>query len=117
MFLWSRLRQFKWTPNRVWLAVFVTWLFLLTGFTHELGAGSPGMIQFSRLNALLRDRQTQLANSDAEIEKIDVEAKELEKSRVVQEREIRKTMGYVGDNELIFDFSNSQSTALRRSAN
>ncbi|MBC7385003.1 MAG: hypothetical protein H7301_02435 [Cryobacterium sp.] len=114
MFRLSQLRKFQWTPNRAWLVVFATWLFLLTGLTHQWGAGSPGLIQFSRLNGLLHERQAQLADSDAEIEKIDGEAKELEKSRVVQEREIRKTMGYVGDNELIFDFSLSRSAALRR---
>lgn len=106
--------HFKWTPNRAWLAIFAVWLFLLSGITHEFGAGSPGLLQFSRLNGLLKERQAQLVDSDSEIERLDGEAALLEKSKVVQEREVRKTMGYVGDNEMIFDFSLSQSAPLRR---
>lgn len=108
------IRHFEWTPNRVWVAIFAFWLFLLTGVTHQIGAGSPGLLQFMRLNALLHDRQASLAASDAEISKLEEEAGVLEKNRTVQEKEIRKTMGYVGENEIIFDFSLSQSAALRR---
>lgn len=109
-----RLREFRWTPNRVWVALFALWLFLLTGVTHRIGAGSPGVLQYWSLNSLLRDRQSHLAGIDREIAKLEEEAHALEKSRIVQEREIRKTMGYVGENEIIFDFSLSQSTTLRR---
>jgi cell division protein FtsB len=108
------IRRIRWTPTRVWLAVFACWLFLLTGSTHRIGAGSPGLIQYWSLNALLRDRQAQLVLIDNQIAKLEGEAGALEKSRIVQEREIRKTMGYVGENEIIFDFSLSQSVALRR---
>lgn len=114
MFRFSQLRKVKWTPNRVWIAIFAFWLFLLTGLTHEFGAGSPGLLQFTRLNGLLKDRQEQLADSDAQVLKVEAESALLEKSRVVLEREVRKTMGYVGENEMIFDFSLSQSAALRR---
>lgn len=112
---WFRIiRTFEWTPNRVWLGVFAIWFFLLSGVTHEFGAGSPGLLQLSRLNSLLSERQSQLAASDAEIERLEAESALLEKSKVVQEREVRKTMGYVGENEMIFDFSLSQSATLRR---
>lgn len=113
-FIFTGLRRFRWTPNRAWMAIFAFWLFLLTGITHEFGAGSPGLLQFSRLNGLLRDRQQTLADSDAEIEKVEAESALLEKSKGVLEREVRKTMGYVGENEMIFDFSLSQSATLRR---
>jgi len=106
--------NFEWTPNRVWLAVFAVWLFLLSGITHEFGAGSPGLFQYARLSSLLKERHSQLVDSDSEIERLDGEAVLLEKSKVIQEREVRKTMGYVGENELIFDFSLSQSAPLRR---
>lgn len=106
--------RFECTPNRVWLGVFAIWLFLLSGITHEFGAGSPGLLQFSRLNGLLQERQAQLLESDAEILKMDTEALLLQTSKFAQEREVRKTMGYVGDNEIIFDFSLSQSAPLRR---
>jgi cell division protein FtsB len=103
-----------WSPNRVWIALFGIWLFLLSGVTQHLGAGSPGLLQYLRLSALLQNRQTQAINTDLEITAFEIESAALEKSRVTQEREIRKTMGYVADNELIFDFSLSQTARLRR---
>lgn len=115
--VFSRLRviwKFEWTPNRVWFAVFGFWLFMLSGITQHAGLGSPGMLQYLRLNALLEDRHAQAAEIDAEIVRLDEESVSLEKSRTVQEREIRKTMGYVGENEMIFDFSLSSSASLRR---
>ncbi|GEM_PF-1809732 len=113
----SRLRvlhRFDWTPNRVWLAVFAFWLFMLSGVTQQFGVGSPGIVQFLGLNHLLEDRQTQSTEIDSEITRLDSDSAALEKSRVVQEREIRKTMGYVAENEMIFDFSLSSSSTLRR---
>lgn len=107
-------RNFEWTPNRVWIAVFGVWLFMLSGVTQHVGVGSPGLVQFLRLNALLQDRQTQATELDAEVARLEEDAAALAKSRVVQEREIRKTMGYVGENEMIFDFSLSSSSTLRR---
>jgi cell division protein FtsB len=108
------LRKIDWTPNRVWIAVFAFWLFMLSGVSQHLGFGSPGLVQFLRLNSLLGDRQTQASDIDTAITELETESSSLEKSRVVQEREIRKTMGYVGENEMIFDFSLSTSSALRR---
>jgi cell division protein FtsB len=110
----TRLRRMSWTPNRVWVGIFAFWIFLLSGLTYELGAGSPGILQFSRLRGLLTEKRQQLAGYEVEIEKIEKEGRILETSAVAQEREIRKTMGYVGEGELIFDFSSSQSAALRR---
>lgn len=108
------LRKIEWTPNRVWIGLFAFWLFMLSGMSEGFGFGSPGLIQFLRLNSLLADRQAQSAEIDTEIGKIEEEAIALEKSRPLQEREIRKTMGYVGENEIIFDFSLSSSSTLRR---
>lgn len=110
------LRSFEWTPNRLWIAIFGCWLFMLSGVLQPLGIGSPGVVQFLRLYSLLGDRQAQSNALDAEIAKLDEESASLEKSRVVLEREIRRTMGYVGENEMIFDFSLSSSSTLRRSA-
>lgn len=107
-------RKLEWTPNRVWAGIFVFWLFMLSGVGQSFGFGSPGLLQFLRLNALLSDRHAQSAEIDLEITKFEADSSALEKSRVVQEREIRKSMGYVGENEIIFDFSLSSSSALRR---
>ncbi len=110
----SQLRNVEWTPTRVWIGIFGFWLFLLTGVTHQMGAGSPGLFQYGQLSALLDQRHAEATETDLEIAKLEAESDSLAKSRVVQEREIRKTMGYVAENEMIFDFSLSGVVSLRR---
>lgn len=114
MSLFLRFHHFRWTPNKVWLGIFAFWFFLLSGVTHEIGAGSPGILQYLRLSHLLAERHAQVVATEAEIIRLEGEATALLGSRSTQEREIRKTMGYVGENEMIFDFSFSQSAPLRR---
>jgi len=110
----SVFRNIEWTPNRVWLAVFAIWLFMLSGVSQSVGLGSPGLLQLLRLSSLLEERQAHSLEIDQEIAKLESESIALEKSRTLQEKEIRKTMGYVGENEVIFDFSLSSSSTLRR---
>jgi cell division protein FtsB len=98
----------------VWIAVFAFWLFMLSGITRHFGVGSPGLFQYLEMNALLDERQSESAGLDADIARLEKNSAALEKSPAVQEREIRKTMGYVGENEMIFDFSRSSSSILRR---
>jgi cell division protein FtsB len=87
---------------------------MLSGVTKYFGVGSPGLIQYVQMSTLLHERQTESQETDVEIARLDSESALLEKSSTVLEHEIRKTMGYVGENEMIFDFSLSSSAALRR---
>jgi hypothetical protein len=48
------------------------------------------------------------------IAKLEADSVALETDRAVQEREIRRVLGYTSKNEIIFDFSLSQSATLRR---
>ncbi len=102
------------TPNRLWVAIFSLWLFLLSGVFHGFFGGSPGVFQWLQLRALLSDRQTELEKSQLEIAKLEADSVALETDRAVQEREIRRVLGYTSKNEIIFDFSLSQSATLRR---
>lgn len=109
----EKIRRFQLTPTRLWLAIFGLWLILLSGIFAGLG-GSPGVIQALRLQSLLSQKQTELATLEANVEAIGQESAELEKNPIVQEREIRKVLGYAGPDEIIFDFSLSQSATLRK---
>ena len=102
------------TPNRLWLAIFSLWLFLLSGVFHGFFGGSPGIFQWAQLRGLLSDRQTELEKAQLDIAKLDADSAALETDRAVQEREIRRVLGYTSKDEIIFDFSLSQSAALRR---
>src|SRR4051812_16212824 len=88
------------TPNRVWGLVFAFWTLFLSGVV-----ASPGTLQAVRLHDLLADRQTHVEQVQEDIRKLQTEAEELEKNKVVQQREIRRVLGYAANDELIFDFS------------
>ncbi len=103
------------TPNRLWLGIFAVWLLFLSGLP-ALWGGSPGFTQAIRLKALLADRTNRMAGLEAEIARIETESELLEKSRVAQEREIRRTLGYAGTDEIIFDFSSAERTPAVKNA-
>jgi cell division protein FtsB len=92
------------TPNRVWLMVFGLWMIFLSGAFAGI-VGSPGIVQAIRLNGLLESKQTQLSLIEEGVLRLQAEMERLDKSRVAQEREIRRTLGYAAPDEIIFDFS------------
>lgn len=98
--------------TRLWIGAFVIWGILLTGIFSGMG-GSPGIIQSFSLHSILTEKQIELTSIEAEVEKTDAESAILEKSSRAQEKEVRKTLGYVGSDEIIFDFSSSRTALLR----
>ena len=97
-------------PTKIWIGVFGFWAVLLSGVLNSVG-GSPGILQSLRLNSLLQSRQTQLNSLEEEIAQMETEGHHLEKSRLAQEREIRRVLGYAGSDEIIFDFTATQQAA------
>jgi cell division protein FtsB len=89
---------------RLWLVLFGFWLFFLSGIPAGL-THSPGMLQSFRLKKLLASKVAQGAKMEKEIHLLDTERTQLEKNRMVQEREIRRVLGYAASDEIIFDFS------------
>ncbi len=93
-------------PHRVWLGIFGVWAFLLTGAVSGIfGVGGPGVIQGIRLQNLLHARAAHLEDIQAQLTSLQAESERLEKSTVVQQREIRRVLGYAASDEMIFDFS------------
>lgn len=95
------------TPGRLWIAVFVVWGIILTGVFAGF-FGPPGIVQAVRLRSLLAQKTGKTALIETEIARLDAEIKRLEKSTVAQEREVRRVLGYVGSDELVFDFKETQ---------
>src|SRR5271155_4946722 len=95
------------TPNRLWLGIFGVWLVLLSGLLSSF-IGSPGIYQAWQLREILNSKQAQVEKSENQLMALQEDAGLLEKSKVTQQREIRRILGYAGSNELIFDFSGSQ---------
>lgn len=90
-------------PAKIWLLVFGGWLVLLSGIGASV-VGSPGVLQAMRLSSLLDQKESRQKSLETQIQRLEADREVLEKSRVAQEREIRKTLGYAAADELIFDF-------------
>lgn len=96
--------RFSISPNQLWLGFFGLWIFFLSGVLTPL-VGTPGILQALRLKDLLDAKQKQITFHQEELAKLENESQLLEKNHVVQQREIRKVLGYAAKDELIFDFS------------
>lgn len=103
----------RFTKNQYWLGAFALWSFWLTGAMYTF-TGAPGLIQWFRLQSMIYQKQQELTRYEAEIAELEAEALALQTNPTIQEKEIRKTLGYVGENEIVFDFSTSHSPVLRR---
>jgi cell division protein FtsB len=94
----------KLNPHRIWAGIFGVWAFFLTGALSGV-FGGPGVIQGIRLQNLLQSRVASLDSIQTEVNQLQSESERLEKSSVVQQREIRRVLGYAAPDEVIFDFS------------
>ncbi len=95
----------------IWLAVFALWTLFITGLFSNL-IGSPGIIQALRLRSLLNSKESELHETEIDIQHLDAERLKLEKSKVTQEKEIRRVLGYAASDEIIFDFTTSDRLVL-----
>jgi cell division protein FtsB len=92
----------KWV-QKAWLGFFLFWLLALTGMFHQF-AGSPGVVQYRDLNQLLHQTKQESIDLEFEMDRMRGVIQQLESNPVAQEREVRKVLGYVGDDEVVFDF-------------
>ncbi len=90
--------------DRVWIAVFGIWLVLLSGILNRW-TSSPGMLQWWSISRLASARHETVAQIETRIMELSSEQTRLEKSPVAQRREIRRVLGYLASDEILFDFS------------
>jgi hypothetical protein len=90
--------------NRAWAFFFGFWALLLTGM-FEPTIQSPGLKQWIRVKTALQAKRQDIADTEARSELLQVIAEQLESNPYAQEREIRKVLGFLGDQEVVFDFS------------
>ncbi len=100
-------RLFAITPNELWLTLFACWILFLSGIVAGI-VGTPGVIQAVRLRSLLYAKESQVHQMEAEVRTLDAERERLIESRVAQEREIRRVLGYAASDEIIFDFASTE---------
>ncbi len=101
-------RFFELTPNRLWVGIFAIWGLFLSGLLADF-VGSPGALQAIRLRRLLDAKEAQMAKLEETVLQLQAEAELLEKNKLAQQREIRRVLGYVAQDEIVFDFSSGET--------
>ena len=94
----------KINPHRVWLCFFAIWMVLLTGLL-VFWFHSPGLKQWYQVESSLNGLRQEIAAIEAKTTLQLTVAHQLENNSVAQEREIRKVLGYLGEQELVFEFN------------
>ena len=79
-------------------------MILITGLL-DFWIKSPGLKQWYRVETTLKDRRQEIASIESRTESLNNIVRQLESNTVAQEREIRKVLGYLGENELVFEFN------------
>ena len=90
-------------PNRAWLFFFGIWALLLTGM-FDSWLQSPGLKQWYKVKTSLQTRRQEIDEVEARSNMLQQIAVQLDSNPIAQEREIRKVLGFLGDNEVVFDF-------------
>ncbi len=98
------MKQKKLTPNRLWLGFFAVWTILLTGLL-DFWFHSPGLKQWYRVESSLHGVRQEIATIEAKTTLQLSVASQLESNVAAQEREVRKVLGYLGEQELVFEFT------------
>lgn len=91
-------------PTRFWIGFFLVWALLISGLVENT-FHAPGIFQVVELKKLESERREKMVLLETEIAAMQSETENLQKSVALQEREIRKTLGYVAEDEILFDFS------------
>ena len=94
----------KLNPNRLWLGFFAIWIILLTGCL-DFWFHSPGLKQWYQVESNLHGVRQEIAAIEAKTNLQLSVAHQLENNVAAQEREVRKVLGYLGEQELVFEFA------------
>ena len=98
------MSQRRLSMNQIWLGFFGVWLILLSGLL-DFWLKTPGLKQWAKVGNTLKERRQEIAAVEARTVLFQSMARQLETNSVAQEREIRKVLGYLGDQELVFEFT------------
>ncbi|MGZ3689583.1 MAG: hypothetical protein ACXVBW_14870, partial [Bdellovibrionota bacterium] len=66
---------------------------------------APGIAQAWNLRSLLSSKKLEIERIQNDVDRLQSEAELFSQSRTVQQREIRRVLGYAAPDELIFDFT------------
>ncbi len=95
--------------HRLWVVLFFLWIIFLSGVI-KTWVGTPGVYQAIGLRMLLDQKVNEREQLEKSLASRLKEITDLEKNRLVQEREIRRVLGYTAPGELVFDFPTKEGT-------
>jgi len=90
--------------RKLWFGFFGVWLILISGLL-DFWISSPGLKQWLQVELLVRKERQEIADIESKTEVFKQVAYQLENNPIAQEREIRKVLGYLGDQEIVFEFT------------
>ena len=85
------------------MAFFGIWLVLVSGLL-DFWLKSPGIKQWLQVEYQVHERRQEIADIEAKSEQFKNVIHQLETNPVAQEREIRKVLGYLSNQEIVFEF-------------
>ena len=88
--------------RKLWIGFFGIWLLLVSGL-FDFWIKSPGLKQWIQVELLVQKKRTEIAEIEAKSESAKNVIHQLESNPVAQEREIRKVLGYLGEQEVVFE--------------
>jgi 3-mercaptopyruvate sulfurtransferase SseA len=90
--------------NRIWGAFFFVWMLLLSGIL-DFWVKSPGLKQWIKVNSQLTVKRLEIGETETRTTLMLQVSRELQTNPAAQEREIRKVLGYLDEQEAVFEFS------------
>lgn len=99
--------RFNLRPDRIrmmWFGFFGIWLVLVSGLL-EFWLKSPGLKQWLEVELLVQKRRQEIVEIEAKSESFKSVVRQLENNPIAQEREIRKVLGYLGNQEIVFEIT------------
>lgn len=92
------------TIDRIWISFFCVWLLLLSGVL-DFWIKTPGLKQWYRVGSALEERRHEIDAIESRTVFLNQVSRELSLNPIAQEREIRKVLGFLGEQEAVFEFS------------
>ena len=86
------------------MGIFSIWLAFLSGL-GSAQINAPGVLQALKLRRLLEAKELRLKALEDRASRLSESLDRLKSSRFAQEQEVRRVLGYVTADEMIFDFS------------
>ncbi len=89
--------------HKLWLGFFGVWLLLVSGLL-DFWIKSPGIKQWLQVEYQVHLKRQEIAEIESKSDQYKNIIYQLETNPVAQEREIRKVLGYLGNQEIVFEF-------------